>query len=108
MFIASVELEPLPGGENRIVAADFTGAKETSKAYYAYDGDGRRVRRDVEGFEVWQVYGFGGELVAEYPQTGPSLVVSQPQKEYGYRNGQLLVTAEPRGEHCLEPASDAD
>ena len=32
-----------------------------------------------------------GELVAEYPMNGG---VSSPQKEYGYRNGQLLVTAE--------------
>jgi RHS repeat-associated protein len=36
------------------------------------------------------VYGFGGELLAEYPTNG---VATTPQKEYGYRNGQLLVTA---------------
>ena len=65
---------------------------------YVYDGNGRRVRRVQEtantSNETWQVYGFDGELLAEYPQSGVS-VVAQPSKEYGYRNGQLLVTAEP-------------
>jgi RHS repeat-associated protein len=37
---------------------------------------------------VWQVYGPGGELLAEYPQQGAATV---PTKEYGYRGGQLLV-----------------
>lgn len=41
---------------------------------------------------TWQVYGFGAELVAEYAANGAA---ASPQKEYGYRNGQLLVTAEP-------------
>lgn len=81
--------------ENRMVSAMFSGEKETNKAYYTYDGDGRRVRRNTDGVEIWQVYGFGGELLAEYPQTGATALVAQPQKEYGYRNGQLLVTAEP-------------
>jgi RHS repeat-associated protein len=36
-----------------------------------------------------------GELLAEYPASG---VATSPQKEYGYRNGQLLVTAEPAAE----------
>ena len=36
------------------------------------------------------VYGLGGELVAEYVANAS---YSSPQKEYGYRNGQLLVTA---------------
>jgi hypothetical protein len=59
---------------------------------YTYDGDGRRVRRvvPVSGppssvSEVWQVYGFDGELLAEYAVSG---AVASPQKEYGYRNGQ--------------------
>src|SRR5713226_5380999 len=56
---------------------------------YSYDGDGKRVKRNVNGIETWQVYGLGGELIAEYAQNGPS---SSPQKEYGYRNGQMLVT----------------
>src|SRR5437773_9667321 len=58
---------------------------------YTYDGDGKRVKRNVNGTETWQVYGLGGELVAEYPANGAA---TSPQKEYGYRNGQLLITAE--------------
>src|SRR5205807_7203073 len=33
-----------------------------------------------------------GELLAEYSSTNPNPL--SPQKEYGYRNGQLLITAE--------------
>jgi RHS repeat-associated protein len=57
---------------------------------YTYDGSGQRVRRNVNGVETWQVYGLGGELVAEYAPSAPATI---PDKEYGYRNGQLLVTA---------------
>jgi RHS repeat-associated protein len=57
---------------------------------YAYDANGQRVRRNIGGVETWQVYGLGGDLLAEYAINAgvPSL-----QKEYGYRNGQLLITA---------------
>src|SRR6266404_6614312 len=58
---------------------------------YTYDGDGRRVKRNVNGTETWQVYGLGGELLAEY---AANAAAASPQKEYGYRNGQLLITAE--------------
>ena len=58
---------------------------------YSYDADGRRVKRNVNGVETWQVYGFGGELLAEYPLNGDP---ASPQKEYGYRNGQLLISAD--------------
>jgi hypothetical protein len=81
--------------ENRIIAAEKPVSGKVSSAYYTYNGDGQRVRRKISTFEIWQVYGFAGELLAEYPQNGPSLAMAQPQKEYGYRNGQLLVTAEP-------------
>ena len=37
---------------------------------------------------TWQVYGIGGELLAEY---GVNASPTTAQKEYGYRNGQLLV-----------------
>ncbi len=61
---------------------------------YSYDGDGRRVKRTVsvngQPVEIWQVYGIGGELLAEYGVNGDP---AHPQKEYGYRNGQLLITA---------------
>jgi RHS repeat-associated protein len=58
---------------------------------YTYDGNGQRVRRNSYDNETWQVYGLGGELLAEY---APNTNRSNPQKEYGYRNGQLLITAE--------------
>src|SRR5205823_11307639 len=38
----------------------------------------------------WQVYGIGGELIAVY---AANVAPSSAQKEYGYRNGQLLITA---------------
>jgi RHS repeat-associated protein len=56
---------------------------------YVYDADGRRTRRLVSGQpEMWQVYGVGGELVAEYEAQMPGGVL---KKEYGYRGGQMLV-----------------
>jgi RHS repeat-associated protein len=77
--------------ENRM-----TGSAGVSPATYSYNADGRRVRRTVAGqpspVETWQIYGMEGELLAEYAQNGSA---ATPQKEYGYRNGQLLVTAEP-------------
>ncbi len=74
--------------ENRMKQAWANNQWQT----YTYDGDGRRVKRSVNGTETWQVYGVGGELLAEY---AANTAASSPQKEYGYRNGQLLVTAEP-------------
>ena len=70
--------------ENRMIAS--------SGATYVYDGDGRRVKRIVGTTETWMIYGLGGELVAEYAVNGSP---SAPQKEYGYRSGQLLITAGP-------------
>src|SRR5712692_7058828 len=74
--------------ENRMVSA-IDSSSHTST--YTYDGDGHRVKRNISNTETWQVYGLGGELIAEYAQNGSA---SSPQKEYGYRNGQLLVTAD--------------
>jgi RHS repeat-associated protein len=70
--------------ENRMLTATNGGVGSS----YTYDADGRRVRRIVGGVETWQVYGIGGELLAEY---AAGAAPSAPQKEYGYRNGQLLV-----------------
>jgi RHS repeat-associated protein len=76
-------------GENRMVTAlDNQGGTST----YTYDASGNRIRRSSANVETWQIYGLGGELLAEYPKDGPT---ANPQKEYGYRNGQLLITAEP-------------
>ncbi len=75
-------------GENRMIKETQAGNYVAGE--YAYDGDGRRVRRVANNVETWQVYGAGGELIAEYSANG---VAANPQKEYGYRNGQLLITA---------------
>jgi YD repeat-containing protein len=74
--------------ENRMVSAASANALP---ATYTYDGDGKRIKRIVNGMETWQVYGFGDELIAEYAVNGSQ---ANLQKEYGYRNGELLVTAD--------------
>ena len=63
-----------------------------SSSVYSYDADGRRVRRTTPAGSVWQVYGMEGELLAEY---AAGAAADSPLKEYGYRNGELLVTAQP-------------
>jgi len=73
--------------ENRMITATDSSSQISR---YTYDGDGKRVRRNIGNQETWQVYGLGGELLAEY---GPNASPLTPQKEYGYRNGQLLITA---------------
>ena len=78
---------------------------------YVYDGDGRRVRRNLAGSitwgETWEVYGMNGELLAEYSSYEPA--PAQPTKEYGYRKGQLLITAEPRVNLAAnQPATQTD
>ena len=50
-------------GENRMTAA--WGGNNQSQVY-TYDAHGQRVRRKVDNVETWQVYGIGGEEVAEY------------------------------------------
>ena len=78
--------------ENRMTQAWWSyGGWQT----YTYDGNGKRTRRNVNGSETWQVYGIGGELLAEY---SANATPTNPQKEYGYRNGELLITA--AGSNC--------
>ena len=73
--------------ENRITTIqDTLGGSAT----YNYNADGQRTRRTVSNQETWQIFGFDGELLAEYPANGAT---ASPQKEYGYRSGQLLITA---------------
>jgi RHS repeat-associated protein len=75
--------------ENRMISATNSATNTTSN--YTYDGDGHRVvRSDPIAGGAWQVYGMDGELLAEYNFNGAAIL---PQKEYGYRNGQLLITA---------------
>ncbi|MFY9619573.1 MAG: RHS repeat-associated core domain-containing protein [Pyrinomonadaceae bacterium] len=71
--------------ENRMITS-----AGTSPAIYAYDAAGHRVKRIVGTTETWQVYGLSGELIAEYAADNAA---ATPQKEYGYRNGELLITA---------------
>jgi RHS repeat-associated protein len=73
--------------ENRLTI-NTNGANQVSR--YTYDGSGARVRRLMNGIEVWQVYGMDDELLAEY---AAGSAPSSAQKEYGYRNKELLVTA---------------
>jgi RHS repeat-associated protein len=74
-------------GENRMT--DAAGPKGISR--YTYDAMGRRVKRITGGEELWYVYGIQGELLAEYKaQAGPEI----PQREYGYRGGDLFLIAE--------------
>jgi RHS repeat-associated protein len=78
--------------ENRMVSAANNAGQQS---IYTYDAEGRRVRRNSYGQETWQAYGMDGELEAEY---AANVSPSSPQKEYGYRNGQLLITAS--GQSC--------
>jgi RHS repeat-associated protein len=55
---------------------------------YSYNANGSRVTKTVGSTTTWYIYGLGGELVAEYPANGAP---STPQKEYGYRGGQMLL-----------------
>ena len=77
----------------------FDGANRMTRAivgsltsHYVYDAGGQRVRRIIGGVETWQVFGFDGELLAEYPVTSgaPS---TYAQREYAYRGGDMLVVA---------------
>jgi RHS repeat-associated protein len=70
--------------ENRMLTATNGGLGSS----YTYDTDGRRLKRIIGGVETWQIYGIEGELLAEYAAGAAS---SAPQKEYGYRGGQMLV-----------------
>jgi RHS repeat-associated protein len=73
--------------ENRMLQAQ--GFPNNQLQIYTYDADGRRIKRNVNGVETWQIYGMEGELLAEY-QSGAAAFL--PTTEYGNRGGQLLVT----------------
>jgi len=80
--------------ENRMTKAVQGG----SNNYYFYDANGKRVRRILNGSqtwggqETWFVYGFDGELVAEYTYNQVAAPLpGAPQKEYGYRGGKMLM-----------------
>ena len=70
-------------GENRLLT-NTDASNRLSR--YTYDASGSRVRRNIYGQETWQIYGIGGELLAEYAANASPTVV---QKEYGYRGGAI-------------------
>lgn len=76
--------------ENRMTTAQDLNQ---SWSNYTYDGDGRRVKRNTNGIETPLVYGLGGELLAEYGYNEAGHW--DERVEYGYRNGQLLITSAP-------------
>jgi RHS repeat-associated protein len=83
------------GTPTRLYDADnhLTTAKDANLqvvSSYAYNAAGQRTRRKIGSAETWQIFGMDGELLAEYAANAAD---TQPQKEYGYRNGALLVTA---------------
>jgi RHS repeat-associated protein len=79
--------------ENRMTSAQgYSGLSGVFTEQYVYDAEGHRARRKLGSGETWQIYGFDGELLAEYSAAASP---SSPQKEYGYRNGELLVMAAP-------------
>jgi RHS repeat-associated protein len=71
--------------ENRMTQAWANSQWQT----YTYDAGGRRIKRNVNGVETWQVYGMDGELLGEYAAGAAPFVATT---EYGYRGGELLVT----------------
>jgi RHS repeat-associated protein len=73
--------------EGRIVSAQDSGGGAVA---YTYDADGRRIKRTAYNASVWQLHGPGGELLAEYDAGAAPFA---PTKEFGYRRGELLVTA---------------
>ena len=73
--------------ENRLTSAKDGNLQVVSS--YSYNADGQRTRRKVGSNETWQVYGMEGELLGEYASGAAPFVAT---KEYGYRNGELLVT----------------
>jgi YD repeat-containing protein len=87
--VAGVSYDRTYDAENRMVSSTATDTFGSLTSTYTYDANGARVKRNVAGTETWQVYGLGG-LMAEYAASGTA---TSPQKEYGYRNGQLLITA---------------
>ncbi len=71
-------------GNNKMISAYDAGVATS----YRYNADGQRVIKTVGTVSTWNIYGMGGELIAEYPANG---VVGLPQKEYGYRGLKMLI-----------------
>ena len=92
-FAGNTINDPITGGGARTYDADNRMISAQSGAtwnYYVYDADGKRVRRIVAGVETWHVYGFSGELLAEYPVNGAT---GSPSKEYA-NGGQTMIVGD--------------
>lgn len=75
--------------ENRMTTAT---ALSGGTCAYVYDADGKRVKRNVGlSDETWMIYNLDGELAVEYQ---PNASQGSPKKEYGYRAGQMLISAD--------------
>src|SRR5258708_39781225 len=76
--------------ENRMYWA--LGAQGQNSTY-GYDAEGHRVTRNVVGGNgvTWQIYGMGGELLAEYAAGAATFI---PHEEDGYRVCQMPITAQ--------------
>ena len=82
-------------GDNRMVAFDTAGTD--SDTTYAYDGEGRRVRKVVggsSGIITTYVYNVGGQLLAEFGGTAPD------------RPGTRYLTPDPLGSTRVVTAED--
>ncbi len=77
--------------ENKITSA--WGGNDQNQVY-SYDGNNQRIIRTIDGVAKWQIYGLSGELKAEYSANGAP---TSPEKEYGYRRGELLVVGSSTG-----------
>lgn len=75
--------------ENRMTSA---AALSGGTCVYVYDADGKRVKRNFGlSDETWLIYNLDGELAVEYQ---PNTSQGSPIKEYGYREGQIFVSAD--------------
>lgn len=88
--VAGINFDRTFDAENRMTTSTAAGSFGTQNSTYTYDGKGQRVRRNINGTETWQIYGVGGELLAEYAANSPA---ANPLREYGYRTGRVLVIA---------------
>ncbi|HEY6803608.1 MAG TPA: DUF4214 domain-containing protein [Pyrinomonadaceae bacterium] len=75
--------------ENHMKKSTLSYSGGSVVSSYSYDASGQRVRRTIGSEETWQVYGFDGELLAEYRAKATSFI---PSKEYAYRNHELLLS----------------
>ncbi|MGH9510388.1 MAG: RHS repeat-associated core domain-containing protein, partial [Terriglobales bacterium] len=62
---------------------------------YVYEGEGRRVKRVVEGVTRVYVYNTFGQMVAEYHS--PNLAPETPKKAFIHLGGKLLAMEEAAG-----------